>query len=112
MSIQHLLRRWDLFSHFSEPQLDLLGQCMSRSRFPAGVMIVREGEPTVDAYLIESGGIRILRKTPYGSFNLAELEPGDFFGETSFIDRNTRSGDAVTTSDTDVLALNPLALRR
>jgi CRP-like cAMP-binding protein len=111
LSIPYLLRRWDLFAHFSEPQLEQLGQCVSRNRFPAGVMIVREGEPTVDAYLIESGGVRIQRKTPYGNFNLAELEPGDLFGETSFIDRNTRSGDAVTLSDTDLLTLNPLALQ-
>jgi CRP-like cAMP-binding protein len=111
LSIPYLLRRWDLFSHFSEPQLELLGQCVSRTRFPAGSMIVREGEPSADAYLIESGGIRIQRKTPYGSFNLAELEPGDLFGETSFIDRNPRSGDAVTISDADILTLNPLALQ-
>ncbi len=111
MSIQYLLRRWDLFAHFTEPQLEQLGQCVSRSRFPAGATVVREGETTVDAYLIESGGIRIQRKTPYGSFNLAELEPGDLFGETSFIDRNSRSGDAVTIADTDLLTLNPLALQ-
>jgi CRP/FNR family transcriptional regulator, cyclic AMP receptor protein len=110
LSIPYLLRRWDLFAHFSEPQLELLGPCVSRSRFPAGASVVREGEETADAYLIESGGIRIQRKTPYGSFNLAELEPGDLFGETSFIDRAPRSGNAVTLSDTDLLTLNPIAL--
>jgi len=111
LSIPYLLRRWDLFAHFTDPQLEQLGPCVSRSRYPAGALVVREGEETADAYLIESGGVRIQRKTPYGSFSLANLEPGDLFGETCFIDRSARSGDAMTLADTDLLMLNPLALQ-
>ncbi len=73
-------------------------------------MIVKEGEETQDAYLIESGGVRIQRKTPYGHFSLAALEPGTLFGETSFVDRVPRSGDAVTTADTELIGLNPDSL--
>jgi CRP-like cAMP-binding protein len=95
-----------VFSHFSDEQLALLAQCATHSRFPAGAHVVREGEETFDAYLIESGGVRIQRKTPYGHFSLAALETGTLFGETSFVDRVPRSGDAVTTSDTELIALN------
>ena len=54
--------------------------------------------------------MRIQRKTPYGHFSLAALEPGTLFGETSFVDRVPRSGDAVTTADTELIALDPVAL--
>jgi CRP-like cAMP-binding protein len=110
LSIPSLLRRWEAFAHFTDQQLELLAPCVTHSRVPAGSLIVREGEPTLDAYLIESGEVRIQRKTPYGSFNLATLEPGDLFGETSFVDKSARSGDAMTISDTDLLTLSPEAL--
>jgi len=99
-----------VFAHFSDEQLVQLAQCATLERFPAGTHVVKEGEETHDAYLIESGGVRIQRKTPYGHFSLAALEPGALFGETSFVDRVPRSGDAVTTSETGLIALNPESL--
>ncbi|HEY4574664.1 MAG TPA: cyclic nucleotide-binding domain-containing protein [Thermoanaerobaculia bacterium] len=110
MGIENLLRRWEIFSHFTDEQLVQLAQCATRDRYPAGSMIVKEGEETQDAYLIESGGVRIQRKTPYGHFSLAALEAGTLFGETSFVDRIPRSGDAVTTADTELITLHPEAL--
>jgi CRP-like cAMP-binding protein len=110
LGLENLLRGWEIFSHFTDEQLAQLAQCATRDRHPAGAMIVKEGEETQDAYLIESGGVRIQRKTPYGHFSLAALEPGTLFGETSFVDRVPRSGDAVTTADTELIGLNPVAL--
>lgn len=110
MSIENLLRRWELFSHFTDQQLAQLAQHVSRNRYPAGATVVREGEQSADAYLIESGGIRIQRKTPYGMFSLALLEPGTLFGETSFVDHLPRSGEALAVGDTELLALNPATL--
>lgn len=104
------LRRWELFSHFNEQQLALLAGCTSRARWPEGQTVLRQGDPTRESYLIETGGVRIQRDTPYGVFSLAELTPGELFGETAFVDRQARSGDAVTTTDSDLLTLNPLAL--
>ncbi len=109
LTSHNLLRRWDLFSHFSDEQLVQLGQCLSRNRFPAGAMVVKEGEATHDAYLVASGGVRIQRRTPYGLFSLADIGPGEIFGETSFVDHAGRSGDALTLAETELLALNPVA---
>lgn len=110
MGLENLLRRWEIFSHFSDEQLTLLAQCATRNRYPAGTAVVKEGEETQEAYLIESGGVRIQRRTPYGHFSLAALGPGVLFGETSFVDRVPRSGDAVTTGETELIALDPVAL--
>jgi CRP-like cAMP-binding protein len=111
LGLENLLRRWEAFSHFTDDQLVQLAQCAARHRFPAGTFVVKEGEETLDAYLIESGGVRIQRKTPYGHFSLAALEPGAIFGETSFVDHVPRSGDAVTTADSELIALDPAALK-
>lgn len=110
MNLQDSFRRWETFSHFSDQHLDLLAQCVSRNRYPAGAVIIREGDDSAESYLVESGGVRIQRKTPYGLFGIATLHPGQLFGEASFVDNHTRSGDALTVAETDLIILNPVAL--
>lgn len=110
MGIENLLRRWELFSHFSDSQLERLAACSSALRYPAGAVIVKEGEPTRDLYLLQGGGVRIRRKTRFGPFILAELGAGNLFGEASFIDQAPRSGDAVTLGETEMFTLDALAL--
>jgi CRP/FNR family cyclic AMP-dependent transcriptional regulator len=107
LSFADSLRQWDLLSHFSAEQLAQLVACAEQRTLPARTTILKEGEPSLDAYLIASGGVRIQRKTPYGSFSLASLQSGQLFGETSFVDGNSRSGDAVTLLETELLALSP-----
>jgi CRP/FNR family transcriptional regulator, cyclic AMP receptor protein len=99
-----VLRRCDLLAHFSEVQFSQLAGCAEPRRLPSRTTILKEGEPSVDAYIIESGGVRIERKTPYGQFTLAKLEAGQLFGETSFVDGHARSSDVVTISETELLA--------
>jgi CRP/FNR family transcriptional regulator, cyclic AMP receptor protein len=108
--MENLLRRWEVFAHFTDEQLAQLAGCATSNRYAAGATVVKEGELTQEAYLIVNGGVRIQRKTPYGHFSLAALAPGALFGETSFVDRVPRSGDAVTTAETELITLNPAAL--
>lgn len=110
MSLVEILRRCGVFAHFTDEQLDLLADCMSHSRFPAGVQVLRHGDPTRDAYVIERGVVRIQRQTAYGAFTLADLGAGELFGETSFLDGGSRTGDAVAAEESDLLALNPVAV--
>jgi CRP/FNR family cyclic AMP-dependent transcriptional regulator len=110
LSTDFPLRRWDLLTHFSDAQLERLDGLVERRRVAGGTHVLREGEPTSDAYLIESGGVRIQRRTPYGLFTLATLQPGQLFGETSFVDGNLRSGDALAVADSELLALHPQTL--
>lgn len=110
MTLADRLRPWESFSHFTDAQLERLATCVSRSHFPDGAAVLRHGDPTKEAYFVESGGIAIQRQTAYGEFRLATLGPGDLFGETSFVDGGERSGDAVTLGGADVLAFNPVAV--
>jgi CRP/FNR family cyclic AMP-dependent transcriptional regulator len=110
LDMEHTLRRWDIFAHFTDEQFAQLAACATFVRYSDGATIVQEGEPSQEAYLIESGDVRIKRKTPYGLFSLAALAPGTLFGETSFVDRIPRSGSAVSSGDTELISLNPEAL--
>jgi CRP-like cAMP-binding protein len=111
VSLAETLRRWETFSHFRPDQLDTLAGCLAKTRYPEGVAVLQQGDATFDAYLIADGEISIRRQTPYGDYTLARLGPGDLFGETAFVDRETRSGDAYTDSPTELVGFNPITLR-
>ena len=110
MRLSDRLRRWDAFSHFATDQLDSLEGSVELGRHAPGEVVVQEGESTRDAYLIESGKVRIKRQTAYGDYTLAVLGPGDLFGETAFVDEHVRSGDAIAEEDVQLVAFNPDAL--
>ncbi len=95
-----------MFSHLSLPQIEQLAACVSLSVFADGERILKEGDVTVEAYVIDEGRVRILRETAYGQYPLATIAAGDIFGETSFVDRHPRSGNAVAVGRTSVLVLN------
>ena len=105
-----LLRRWDLFSHFSAAQLEKLGPYVSRRRLSVGEDVFQETDTGREAFVILGGKIRIQRATPYGQYSLADLGEGDIFGETSFIDEQARSGAAAVLENTELLVLDPASL--
>lgn len=107
MRLSDRLRRWDAFSHFATDQLDSLEGSVALHRLSPGELVVKEGDSTRDAYLIESGKVRIKRQTPYGDYTLAVLGPGDLFGETAFVDEHARSGDAVAEEDVQLVGFHP-----
>lgn len=110
MSLADHLRSRDAFSHFQDQQLERLASCLSRARYPKGVAVLQQGDSTFDAYLIDEGSVTIRRKTPYGDYTLAELDAGALFGETAFVDRQARSGDAFTNASTNLIGFNPITL--
>lgn len=104
------LRHFDILTHFSDEQIDLLATCTSMVRYSKGAKILGEGEEGQDIFLIDSGEVEIRRQTPFGHYPFARLKAGDVFGETSFIDGQPRSGDAFVVEDAVIFPLNALAL--
>jgi CRP-like cAMP-binding protein len=85
-----------LLSHFAPEELALLASALTERAISPGQVVLRFGEPARrEAFLLDSGAVRIQRATPYGIFPLAELREGEMFGEASFVDPAERSGDAV-----------------
>ena len=100
----------EFFAHFTPEQLAAFAACVTRQRLPAGATVVKEGDATGDAYVIDSGRVRIQRRTPYGQYTLAVLGAGEIFGETSFVDRHARSGDVVTEVPSALLVIDAAAV--
>lgn len=106
------LRHFEILTHFSDEQIDLLVTCTSMVRYSKGSKIIGEGDESRDIYLIDKGEIEIRRDTPFGHYPFAVLKAGDVFGETSFIDGQPRSGDAFVVEDAVLFPLNAVAMER
>ena len=57
--------------------------------FKEGEVVLKEGELSFDAYIIESGVARVTKGKL--DFVLADLEEGEIFGEMGWLDRSPRS---------------------
>lgn len=112
MDIFYRLRQFDIFSHFSDTQIDQIWSCASQVHHPKDTIVIREGDKSFDPYLVDTGKIKIQRSTDYGTYVLAELCAGDLFGETSFIDRCARSSDAIVAEAASLFPINANALDR
>jgi CRP/FNR family transcriptional regulator, cyclic AMP receptor protein len=79
--------------------------------FQPGEVIYREGEPGTEAYLLEEGRVRLLKKVRGAERSLMVLKPGDLFGESALLPGAERSSTAVALSSGLALAIDQTTLQ-
>jgi CRP-like cAMP-binding protein len=60
-------------------------------QFMAGEAVFREGEPAQDAFLLQEGRVRLLKRVRMVERSLMVLKPGDLFGESALLDAAARN---------------------
>jgi CRP/FNR family cyclic AMP-dependent transcriptional regulator len=89
------LRSVPLFSSLDSKATAELGEYLTLHDYPPAATIFRSGDPGDAMYLIDVGKVRISITDADGALvTLAELGPGDFFGEMSMLDGQGRSATA------------------
>ncbi|MBW1997749.1 MAG: TIGR02266 family protein [Deltaproteobacteria bacterium] len=73
---------------------------VSEETYSDGQIILREGTPGDWVYVILSGKVRIIKSVKGKSFILAVLEPGEVFGELSFLGGINRTATAQAVGET------------
>lgn len=68
----------------------------------AGEAVFREGDPSDCAYVIVEGAVEISKLMESGPVPLAELRPGDVFGELGLLDESPRSATATAKGPTKI----------
>jgi len=95
-SISDILRTIPLFANLTQKELKVLEESVHKRTYQAGETVFVETEPGAGMYVIESGRVDIvLHHNSEKRLLLAELEPGEFFGEMALLGDTTRSATAV-----------------
>jgi CRP-like cAMP-binding protein len=79
--------------------------------FVQGDIIFREGEPASQAFLLQEGRVRLLKRVRMVERSVSVLRPGDLLGEGALLETALRLSTAVALSDGVMLALDRHALR-
>src|SRR5256712_14027883 len=94
------VRAVPLFASLDKDAASRLCEFLSLTGYPADATVFRNREIGDSMYLIDSGKVRISITDADGhTVTLAELGPGDFFGEMSMLDGQGRSADATVIEE-------------
>jgi CRP-like cAMP-binding protein len=96
-----------LFAGLGKKERRSVAQQADEVDVEAGRYLVREGEFAYEFFAIEEGTADVRRGEQY----LAELGPGDFFGEMGLIGNVTRNASVIATSPLTVMVLTGSAFR-
>jgi len=94
------LARVPLFKRLEPQELEKLAEEIDQVNYPAGETIFNEHDRGDALYILEEGSVRIwVYDEDVKPVTLAELKPGDFFGELAVLDRGERSSSATAITD-------------
>ena len=90
-----------LFSTCSRKDLQKLGKASDEIEVKQGKVLVEEGKPGHEFFLIEDGTAEVRRNNR----KVATLARGQFFGELSLLDRGPRSATVIANTDMTLVVL-------
>ena len=79
--------------------------------FGAGEALFREGDPASEAFLLQEGRVRLLKRVRTVERSLMVLKAGDLFGESALIDSSPRNSTSVALTDGTALVLDRSTFR-
>lgn len=101
-----LLRRVPLFTDLDDGELAALARVLRTRHCAKGTIVLAQDEPGSVAFVIVTGQVDVLLESDDGrQFIVAQLGPGDHFGEMSLLDDAPRSATIATTAEADLLVL-------
>jgi len=107
MDYADFLRSVSIFSDLSDSERVSISKKMTLRTFSKSEFIVMEDMEGQQCYFITQGSVKITRSSEDGrEVILAIITTGDFFGEMSLLDGETRSANVMTLERTQVLVLN------
>ncbi|NQV33236.1 MAG: mechanosensitive ion channel [Phycisphaeraceae bacterium] len=103
-----LLQRIELFSTLNREERRHLSESMSECQYRAGDVLVQQGEPGDSMYILVEGllGVYLEKANVAASVKLAQIEPGQFFGEMSLLTGEKRSATVLAATDAVVFEIS------
>ena len=102
------LKMIPVFADLSDAELGHIAALAAEVSVPEGKELVREGDYSYDVLAIEEGTASVDR---HGE-QIADLEPGDVFGEMGVLKREQRNATVIATSPMLLVTLTSWDIRR
>jgi CRP/FNR family cyclic AMP-dependent transcriptional regulator len=102
------LKAIPLFQDVSDDALAEIATFAQEVSVPAGEQLVREGDYSYELMAIEEGAVEVTR----GGEHVADLGPGDFFGEVGLLEKDRRNATVVAKAPTRLVTLTGWDLKR
>jgi CRP-like cAMP-binding protein len=102
------LKRIPLFSGASDEELKRVAVFAESKELPDGAEIVKEGGFSSALMAIEEGTAKVTREGEH----VADLGPGDIFGEAGMLDESMRSASVTATSRVRLISLGHFEVKR
>jgi CRP/FNR family cyclic AMP-dependent transcriptional regulator len=102
------LKKIPVFANLSDEELGHIAALAAEVSVPEGKELVREGDYSYDVLAIEEGTARVDRHGEH----IADLGPGDVFGEMGVLKREQRNATVVATSPMLLVTLTSWDIRR
>ena len=102
------LKRIPLFSGASEEELKQVAAFAQSKEVPEGEVVVSEGGFSGELLAIEDGTAEVTRDGDH----IADLGPGDVFGEAGMLDDSMRSATVTATSRMRLISLGHFEVQR
>ena len=103
--VSAMLKKTALFGDLALGERLALASAMRRGDVSKDAYVFHAGDPGRSFFLVVAGRIKISLSRQEREIVLAELGPGDYFGEFSLIDGRPRSADAIAVIRSEVLEL-------
>ena len=100
------LRKVPLFAHLTLEQLETISQLMHPVEYLAGEIMMRQGDPGKELYVLLEGEARAYRN--YGTDSqiyLSTMQPVSYIGEIAILDQSDRTATVLVTEDARLLTL-------
>ncbi|HEY1277133.1 MAG TPA: cyclic nucleotide-binding domain-containing protein [Thermoleophilaceae bacterium] len=102
------LKSIPLFQSVPDEELGQIAPFAEETTVPAGTHLVREGDFSYQFMAIEDGEVEVLREGEH----VADLGPGDFFGEMGLLEKDRRNATVVAKTDVRLITLTGWDLKR
>jgi CRP-like cAMP-binding protein len=106
MDVKHL-EGIALFENLSKEQLAEVARQADEIDVEAGKRLVSEGRFGYEFFVIQNGTAEVMR----GDEHIADLGPGDFFGEMALLGDTVRNADVVCSTPMTALVMTDSAFR-
>ena len=101
------LRSVNIFSDLSESELNNIQELCKTRKYPKNSMIILEEEMGDVVFIVMSGTVKITRVNDEGKeVILAMLGSGEVFGEMAILDGESRSANALSQENCEVVTIN------